>query len=101
MRRIIFHGDADSTVHPSNASQIVVAVVGDREPAQVSPKSASGRAYVQSDYALPNGTIDVELWQVDGAGHAWSGGKAGGTYTDPKGPDASSEMVRFFLAGTA
>lgn len=101
MRRIIFHGDADSTVHPSNASQIVVAAVGDRKPAQVIPKSASGRVYVQSDYALPNGTVDVELWQLEGAGHAWSGGKSGGTYTDPKGPDASSEMVRFFLAGIA
>jgi len=100
MRRIVFHGDADSTVHPSNAPQIVVGAVGTRKPAHVSPETASGRDYVRSDYILPDGTVDVELWQVSGAGHAWSGGKKGGSYTDSRGPDASAEMVRFFLART-
>jgi len=99
-RRIIFQGDADTTVHPSNAPQIVIGAVGDRKPSQVSPKSAAGRHYIRSDYVLPDGTVDVELWQIKGAGHAWSGGKPGGTFTDTKGPDASAEMVRFFLTQT-
>ena len=96
-RRIVFHGDADSTVHPSNAPQIVLGAVGSRAPARVTPGSAAGRDYVRTQYLLPDGTVDVELWLVKGAGHAWSGGKAAGSYTDPRGPDASGEMLRFFL----
>ncbi|TCM76770.1 poly(hydroxyalkanoate) depolymerase family esterase [Rhodovulum steppense] len=97
-RRIVFHGDADSAVHPSNAPQIVLAAVGSRTPARVTPAEAAGRSYLRTEYALPDGTVDVELWQVAGAGHAWSGGKAGGSFTDSRGPDASAEMVGFFLA---
>ena len=47
-----------------------------------------------------DGTRALERWIIDGAQHAWSGGSAAGSYTDPQGPDASVAMVDFFLKGS-
>ncbi|MBR3370482.1 MAG: PHB depolymerase family esterase [Rhodobacteraceae bacterium] len=99
VRRIIFQGGSDSTVHPSNASSIVAGALGkDAVPSCVVSRSVRGRAYVKSTYAASAGVGPVELWRVTGAGHAWSGGRKAGSYTDTKGPDASALMIRFFLA---
>lgn len=101
MRTIVFHGAADRTVHPSNADRIVAAVAPDRAHASLrreTGRRADGRTYTRTIRADPAGLPLVEQWLVDGAGHAWSGGRPTGSYTDPKGPDASSEMLRFFLA---
>ncbi|MEM5371277.1 poly(3-hydroxyalkanoate) depolymerase, partial [Paraburkholderia azotifigens] len=58
--------------------------------------AGAGRACTVSQLVSADG-IDAELWIIHGASHAWAGGNAAGSYTDPVGPDASAEMLRFFL----
>ncbi|HUE45731.1 MAG TPA: PHB depolymerase family esterase [Aestuariivirgaceae bacterium] len=100
-RTIIFHGTADRTVHAGNAEQLAAAARA-RAPSGASRSergtAESGRAWTRTLIEDPQGTVAVELWMIEGAGHAWAGGHAGGSYTDPSGPDASAEMVRFFLS---
>ena len=55
-----------------------------------------GHAYTRTVYKSANGETLIEQWIVHHAGHAWSGGNTNGSYTDPRGPDASAEMIRFF-----
>ena len=99
---IVFHGDSDTTVAPVNADHLVeqwlqASSNGARREARVKRgKGASGRAYSRFTYADADGRTIVEKWLVHQAGHAWSGGSAGGSFTDPKGPGASAEMMRFF-----
>ncbi|RAZ82490.1 alpha/beta hydrolase family esterase [Cereibacter johrii] len=100
-RTIVFHGTADATVHPDNAQRLIDAALGGRRTAAHSEqgRSPGGRTWRRETHAAADGTALAELWRVEGSGHAWSGGRAAGSYTDPAGPDASAEMVRFFLAG--
>jgi poly(hydroxyalkanoate) depolymerase family esterase len=101
VRTIVFQGSADATVHPSNAERIVAAVqaAAARHHAwEESGASTGGRSYVRSVLTSPKGDAVLEYWLIAGAGHAWSGGNPAGSYTDPSGPDASAEMMRFFFA---
>jgi poly(hydroxyalkanoate) depolymerase family esterase len=102
---IVFHGDADSTVAPSNGMAIVRDAAGTSASAGQRATTArdpvhGARAYTTDVFADATGQPRVEHWLVHGTGHAWSGGSAEGSYTDPAGPDASAEMVRFFLQQT-
>ncbi|SCY42286.1 extracellular catalytic domain type 1 short-chain-length polyhydroxyalkanoate depolymerase [Paracoccus tibetensis] len=107
VRTIVFHGSADATVHPQNGERIARHAIdnGPRESLQTkSSGSAGGRSYRRcvthgegTGGGDTGGAPSVEHWLIDGMGHAWSGGKPAGSYTDPKGPDASAEMVRFFF----
>lgn len=98
---ITFHGDRDATVDPVNSARIIA------NAAQASPvaltthkqtsRSTDAHAYTREVNHGPDGAILIESWTVHGAGHAWSGGHAPGTYIDKKGPDASRAMATFFL----
>ncbi len=101
---IVFHGDADTTVHPCNGERVAADSVANpsaTEPAAAREvtrgTSAGGREFTRTQLRGPDGRVDSEHWLVHGAGHAWSGGDAAGSHTDPRGPGASREMLRFFL----
>ncbi|GAA0748256.1 PHB depolymerase family esterase [Ideonella azotifigens] len=95
---IVFHGDADTTVHPSNGAAVIAACVGAGAVAeQQLVNDVSGRHCTRSVYRRPDGRALAEHWLVHGAGHAWSGGRPAGSYTDPRGPDATEAMLRFFM----
>jgi len=97
---IVFHGDHDNTVHPENGYRIVARSTGakGRTSSVVRVRVPGGHAYTRMILSDANGRTTSEHWSIHGAGHAWSGGSPAGTYTDPKGPDATREMLRFFLA---
>lgn len=98
VRMIVFHGSADATVHPSNADHLVAAAGRVlRGTARVENGAAGGRSFRREIVEAADGMPLIEAWRIDGAGHAWSGGRPDGSYADPAGPDASAEMVRFFL----
>jgi poly(3-hydroxybutyrate) depolymerase len=106
---IVFHGDRDHTVQHSNGAAILqqasdaYAASGKTDSAALATRTeggaaAGGRTYSRSVHVESEGRSQLEFWTLHGAGHAWSGGSPSGSYTDGKGPDASAEMVRFFLA---
>jgi poly(hydroxyalkanoate) depolymerase family esterase len=106
---IVFHGDSDQTVHPSNGEQVIAhassaTATGEaagheasKHERSVEHGHASGRAYTRTTYRNDRGEPVIEQWLVHGGAHAWSGGSTEGSFSDPAGPDASREMVRFFL----
>ncbi|MGL3104957.1 extracellular catalytic domain type 1 short-chain-length polyhydroxyalkanoate depolymerase [Bradyrhizobium sp. BR 1432] len=96
---IVFHGDRDTTVHPKNGDQIIEQSAGAMRPTTkvLRGRVPHGHAYTRTILIDGAGRAVFEHWNIDGAGHAWSGGSPAGSYTDPQGPDATREMLRFFL----
>lgn len=107
---IVFHGDRDHTVQKLNAVHIVQQAQQAQQARSAAPGkgelhehtqsgvASGGRRFTRTVHVDAQGHTAIESWTLHGAGHAWSGGHASGSYTDGSGPDASAEMVRFFLA---
>jgi poly(hydroxyalkanoate) depolymerase family esterase len=95
---IVFHGDRDHIVHPRNADHVIsCSLRASTWQKKVDRGCApNGHAYTRTIHADANGRAMLEQWCIHGAGHAWSGGSPAGSYTDPRGPDATREMLRFF-----
>ena len=98
VRTIVFQGNADRIVHPSNADRIVAQAAADAplDHSRQERVLTNGRSYTRTIVTDADGASVLEYWLIEGAGHAWSGGHPSGSYTDAKGPHASTEMVRFF-----
>jgi len=106
---IVFHGGTDAVVKAVNGTQVVsqiqqanvhLSALYSGATPQVTPVATRGETsagYHYSRISYGSGMSAIEQWVVDELGHAWSGGSPDGTYTDAKGPDATTEMIRFFL----
>jgi poly(hydroxyalkanoate) depolymerase family esterase len=98
-RTVIFHGASDAKVHPTNAERFLIearaGMAGSYRETTESGTS-NGLAYRRTAILDARG-VQVEYWAIDGLGHAWCGGCPEGSHTDRRGPDASREMLRFFL----
>jgi poly(hydroxyalkanoate) depolymerase family esterase len=107
MPLIVFHGDGDNIVAPVNADRLIASRIaanagtgseaGLPRPATTFGGDGAGHRYSRCVYRDADGRVVAEQWSVHGGSHAWSGGSPAGSYTDRLGPDASAEMLRFFL----
>jgi poly(hydroxyalkanoate) depolymerase family esterase len=112
---IVLHGTADATVAPVNADHAVRQWMAtnrrasggeyapdlDRPEATVRDDGAGGRPFTRRTWLDRGGRVVQEQIDVEGLGHAWSGGAAGGSYTDPRGPSASDAIHDFFARVSA
>jgi poly(hydroxyalkanoate) depolymerase family esterase len=94
VRMIVFHGDRDAVVHPSNGQSVYQQF---SHGASVREVEDRGHGHTKLAALDGDGKVVAEHWTLHGAGHAWSGGSSAGSYAETSGPNASAEMLQFFL----
>jgi poly(hydroxyalkanoate) depolymerase family esterase len=103
---IVFHGDADLTVSHRNAGKIIARARGCvdyKETITHSLLDAHGRkaGYTRHASTCELGTVRFEQWDLHNVGHVWSGSSIADGEAKTTTPDASREMIRFFLGEAA
>ncbi|MCW3066878.1 MAG: hypothetical protein JWN32_4050 [Solirubrobacterales bacterium] len=113
---IAFEGDADTTVPPVNADQLVQQWLTTDDLADDGTLNGSvpsapanttqgqvqgGRSYTIRTYGNHNHAELAQYWTVHGMNHAWSGGNPSQSYADPSGPDETAAMYAFFASHPA
>jgi poly(3-hydroxybutyrate) depolymerase len=107
---LVIHGTADRTVAPGNAQRILAQLMHAnhlaapetcrhdraRPSASRHARADGGLPYTHNRWEDTNGALMHELIEIDGLGHAWSGGAPGGSHTDSRGPSASEAIWAFF-----
>src|SRR3984893_5772215 len=96
---IVFHGDCDTIVNPLNGKHVIAQskAAMDFQTTVSRGEAPGGIGYTRTVHTDEGGRSILEQWVIHGLGHAWFGGSPAGSHTDPRGPDASGEIVRFFL----
>jgi poly(hydroxyalkanoate) depolymerase family esterase len=98
MPTIVFHGDADATVHPDNGARVIAnSVLADTTVERQTVHEPGRRACTRISYRRPDGSTVAEHWIVHAGAHAWSGGRPRGSYTDARGPSATAAFLAFFF----
>jgi poly(hydroxyalkanoate) depolymerase family esterase len=109
---IVIQGTADPVVHARSGRAVAdqwlqyaaAASTGVRDGRRITRsrattrKTADGRRATVTRWYSARGRKQLEHWEVGGLGHAWSGGLPDGSYSDPRGPRASTAMWQFFAA---
>jgi len=107
---IVIHGNADHSVNPANAINVLRQSMIANDLAALETchhdvahpttswrgQADGGHPYTQSRWTEGDGALMHELLEIDGLGHAWSGGSAGSAHTDPRGPCATEMIWTFF-----
>lgn len=94
---LVLQGDADRVVDARNALALCEAWAQASgaaiQPAQ--PRQRGQRLPMLWQDWRQGRRVQVRCITVQGLGHAWSGGGARGSFTDPQGPDASALVAAF------